>query len=164
MIPFLRIAHCPRGSYFKVLGDLILITADVSKSLERILPLEQSLIPVSFKRKLSYQGSYIEEFVEKEKVKLYFNWFKTNNHLYEDFQFNEELIEDFENESLKVSSEFQDTSNDVLDKSRNEDTSELLEMPNDLESIEIFRRQNIDAYQPVQNEGHQDQTSMFFNK
>ena len=29
VIPFIRIAHCPRGSYFKVKGDLILITSDI---------------------------------------------------------------------------------------------------------------------------------------
>ena len=67
VIPFIRIAHCPRGSYFKVKGDLILISADIQNSLERILPLEQSLIPVSFKRKLEYGGSYIEEFIDKGK-------------------------------------------------------------------------------------------------
>ena len=38
VIPFIRIAHCPRGSYFKVLGDLILISADVSESMEKICP------------------------------------------------------------------------------------------------------------------------------
>ena len=65
VIPFIRIAHCPRGSYFKVLGDLILISANVSESMEKILPLEQSLVPVSFKRKLTYQETFIEEFIEK---------------------------------------------------------------------------------------------------
>ena len=109
-IPFIRIAHCPRGSSFKVLGDLILISADVSESLTKILPLEQSMIPVSFKRKLAYKGSFIEEFVEKEKVKIYFEWFKSNNHLYTDFQLQEALIDGFERESMKVSSEFRESS------------------------------------------------------
>ena len=54
---------------FKVKGDLILISADVDHSLSKVLPLQQSLIPVCFKRKLSYQGSYIEEFVEKTRSK-----------------------------------------------------------------------------------------------
>ena len=59
VIPFIRIAHCPRGSYFKVKGDLILISADVKNSLETILPLEQSLIPVAFRWKLAFRGSFI---------------------------------------------------------------------------------------------------------
>ena len=33
VIPFIRLAHCPRGPYLKVKGDLILISADVSHSL-----------------------------------------------------------------------------------------------------------------------------------
>jgi hypothetical protein len=72
VIPFIRIAHCPRGSYFKVKGDLILISSDISHSLSRIMPLQQSLIPVCFKRKLSYTGSFIEEYIEKEKIQMYF--------------------------------------------------------------------------------------------
>ena len=86
------------------MGDLILISADISESLGKILPLEQSLIPVSFKRKLAYQGSYIEEFVEKDKVKTYFEWFKLNNHLYSDFLFDEVLLDDFESalQNLKL--------------------------------------------------------------
>ena len=63
VIPFIRIAHCPRGSYFKVKGDLILISADIRDYLDKILPLE----PVVFKRKLAYGGSYIEELIDKKK-------------------------------------------------------------------------------------------------
>ena len=42
-IPFVRIAHCPRGTYFKVRGNLILISADISHSLSRILPQGQKI-------------------------------------------------------------------------------------------------------------------------
>ena len=70
VIPFIRIGHCPRGPYFKVKGDLILISSDVNHSLTKVLPVDQSLIPVCFKRKLSYSGSYIEEYVEKQKIKM----------------------------------------------------------------------------------------------
>ena len=41
VIPFIRIAHCPRGSYFKVKGDLILISSDIYHSLSKILPLQK---------------------------------------------------------------------------------------------------------------------------
>ena len=122
VIPFIRIAHCPRGSSFKVLGDLILISADVSNSLDKILPLEQSLLPVSFKRKLAYHGSYIEEIVDKNKVKHYFEWLKSNNHLYSDFQFDEVLLDRFESDSLKTSEEFQ-----AKTKSRHEKPEEQKE-------------------------------------
>ena len=77
-----RIAHAPRGPYFKVRGDLILITADLKHSMSQILPLNQDIVPVSFKRHLSYSGAYLEEFIEKAKVQIYFEFFKKMNHLY----------------------------------------------------------------------------------
>ena len=67
VIPFVRVAHCPRGPYLKVKGDLILISSNLEHSLSQILPLEQNFIPVSFKRKLAYSGSFIEEIVERKK-------------------------------------------------------------------------------------------------
>ena len=36
VIPFLRVAHCTRGSYLKVKGDLILITADIIHSIQGV--------------------------------------------------------------------------------------------------------------------------------
>ena len=110
IIPFVRIAHCPRSHYFKVKGDLILIASDISHSLSKVLPRNQSLIPVSFKRKLSYSGSYIEEYVEKEKVQLYFAWLKRYNHLFKNVSFDLDLIEDFITESKSSSEVFPDSS------------------------------------------------------
>ena len=107
-IPFVRIAHCPRGPYLKVKGDLILISADINHSLSKVLPLQQSLIPVCFKRKLSYQGSYIEEYIETEKIKLYFYWLKKNNHLYKDVELDSNLIDIFESETKSLAAEFCD--------------------------------------------------------
>ena len=101
-IPFIRIAHCPRGPYFKVKGDLILISADLSHSLSKILPVEQNLIPVAFKRKLAYSGSFLEEFIEKEKVILYFSWLKKYNHLYKDYEFDANLIQEFDDNAKQT--------------------------------------------------------------
>ena len=53
-LPFIRIAHCPRGAYFKLKGSLIMISADIPHSLSRILPQDQNILPVCFKRKLEY--------------------------------------------------------------------------------------------------------------
>ena len=115
VIPFIRIAHCPKGPYLKLKGDLILITADLVHSLNKVLPVEQNLIPVSFKRKLVYSGSYIEEYVEKDKLMLYFNWFKSNNHLFEDVVLDSELIEQFENESLVFAQSFENNATVVIE-------------------------------------------------
>ena len=79
---FHRIAHAPRGPYFKVKGDLILISSDLQHTMDRVLPIDQNLIPVSFKRRLAYSGSFIEEYVEKKKLLMFFEFLKENNHLY----------------------------------------------------------------------------------
>ena len=50
VIPFIRIGHLPRGRYFQLKGELIMISADVIETMKRILPVEQNLIPVSFKK------------------------------------------------------------------------------------------------------------------
>jgi hypothetical protein len=135
-----------------------LITANVSQSMEKILPLEQSLVPVSFKRKLTYQGSYIEEFIEKEKVKLYFDWFKANNHLYSEFGFDEKIMNDFEDDSLNISTEFSSSSNMESNEPLDLDDLNSLEISDNEENIENLRRNNIDEFQPVQNDGKQDHT------
>ena len=86
VIPFLRIGHCTRGRYLRLQGQLIMVSADLVSTMEKIVPIKQNLIPVSFKRKLEYQGYYIQEYIDKEKVTEYFNFLRTYNHLYEDIE------------------------------------------------------------------------------
>ena len=112
-IPFIRVAHLPRGRYFKVIGDLILISADIMHSFEKIIPAEQSLIPVSFKRRLQYKGHYIEEYVDKEKLLSYFQWFRENNHLYKDFQLDSCLVDKFIAESMEKSKQIDEENVEV---------------------------------------------------
>ena len=124
VIPFIRVAHLPRGRYFKVIGDLILISADLMQTMDKILPVNQSLIPVSFKRSLKYKGHFIEEYVDKEKLLAYFSWFKENNHLFKDFTFNTCLIDEFQNEAIEKS------------KNMNEEKGGNLEIPKiDVETV-----------------------------
>ena len=78
-LPFIRIANCRMGKYLKVVGNLVMITSDLDHTFCRILPADQQIIPVSLKRKLSYEGYYIEEWVDSRKISMYFAWFKENN-------------------------------------------------------------------------------------
>jgi len=85
----------------EVRGNLILISSDVADSMQKLLPLKQNIFPVSFKRKVSYDGYYIKEWVDKQKVELYFDWMNKNNPLYKDFTSggcNQELLEKFEDD------------------------------------------------------------------
>ena len=116
VLPFVRVAHCPRGFYFKVKGGLILISADIPSSLTKILPQSQKLIPVCLKRKLEYKGNYIEEVIDKEKVKAYFEFFKEYNPLFKDVTLNENLIDDYENISVNESIQFNRKKIEVLDE------------------------------------------------
>merc|ERR1712202_83647 len=101
VIPFIRIGHLPRGRYFQVKGELIMISADVVESLKKILPVEQNLVPVSFKKKIHYSGHFLQEYVDKNKVQTYFDWFKKYNHLFEGYEINQNLITDYEKMSME---------------------------------------------------------------
>ena len=79
----------------QVKGNIIFISSDVPSSLEKILPQEQQLFPVSFKRKLSYEGHYIEEVVEKDKIRIIFDWLRKNNPLYYEVLLKDEVIDEF---------------------------------------------------------------------
>ena len=45
-----------------------MVSADVVDSMSQILPKEQNLLPVSFKRKIEYTGHYMQEYVDRKKI------------------------------------------------------------------------------------------------
>ena len=71
---------------------MILISADVA---ETILPVEQNLFPVSFKRKLEYEGYFMQEVIDKNKLKVMVGWMKENNQHFKDLDIDLDLIDDF---------------------------------------------------------------------
>ena len=93
VLPFIRVAHCTRGSYIKVKGSFILMSSDISHSVSRILPMKQNLIPVCLKRKLGYTGNYLEEVIDRKKVNAYFHFFKRYNPLFKDIELKESRID-----------------------------------------------------------------------
>ena len=101
VIPFMRTAHIPRSNELKVMGPLINVEAEIEETMENFVPIDQKFIPCALKRKPKYPGAYIEEVIDKEKVLAYFQYFKENNHLYSDIDFNHETFEQFVLESLK---------------------------------------------------------------
>ena len=112
VVPFMIIGHCPRGTYFKMKGSVVMISADVTSTLEKILPNKNTLIPVSFKRKLEYKGYYLQEYIDRVKWGLYFQFFRKNNHLYEDYQVGD--LEKYEEELCST----------VDDKTKDSDSNE----------------------------------------
>ena len=120
---------------------MILISSEIEHSLSKVLPLQQSLIPVCFKRKLSYTGSYIEEYVEKEKIKLYFAWFKKHNHLFKDIDLDSSLIDSFEDESTSSAEQFENTTRDEEDVSHEDNANDQT----GLEVHEVYFQNDKDA-------------------
>ena len=103
-IPFIRVAHIPRTPNLKLLGGSVCIQSDLSHTVQRLDINPETIIPVSFKRKLQYEGHYIEQVIDKEKVFQWLSYLKRNNHLYRDVQIDvpklESQIDKFEDKLL----------------------------------------------------------------
>ena len=169
VIPFVRIAHCPRGAYFKVRGNLILISADVPDSLSQILPLPQNIIPVCFKRKLEYKGNYLEEVIDRNKVQAYLDFYKINNPLYKNVVLKEDSIDQFVKECTNYAENFEratDNSYNELKSMKDNDTSDSetdsgdADLASDFEVLEEYEE---DAEFNESN-FHRDQSTVFCNK
>ena len=148
-----------------VKGNLILISSDLPHSLSKILPTDQQLLPVSLKRKLQYRGSFIEEWVDVNKIKLYFAWFKEHNPLFADVELNEELISMFEKDSMDAATEFES----LKDKSEEEDSTKENNHNHDSdtdhdECEECFLSDIEDKIEPMDEIEEMNHTSMLANK
>ena len=174
ILPFVRVAHCKRGPYLMVKGNLVLISNDIDKSLSKIVPNEQQLLPVSFKRKMQYKGAFLEEWIDVEKVKMYFSWFKENNPHYEDIELSEEMIQHFEKETMKSSMEFEKLSNQsTSSKESSNEEDKNCQSEKDFISKEVldelYNSENDDDEEENSPFAHEknikmDQTSMFMDK
>ena len=76
-------------------GNLILISADVKGTMSKIIPQEQGLFPVSLKRKMEYEGFYMREAIDKEKLKIWHEHLSKDNKHYREVQLDTDLIDEF---------------------------------------------------------------------
>ena len=130
IIPFIRVGHCPQGRYLQVRGNVILISADLPHSIEKILPQEQDLFPVSFKRKMVYEGHFIEEIIDKNKVIAWFNWFKSNNPHFQGIELQSERIDEFTQTCRKAADDFERSCQVMITEPDDEiDKEEMEEIP-----------------------------------
>ena len=64
--------------------------------MNKILPRNQHLIPVSFKRKLQYEGHFMREIVDRRKLEIWYEeWFKANDKHFKDEMFESDLVDEF---------------------------------------------------------------------
>ena len=85
-IPFIRVAHLPRLPHLKLLGGNVCIQADLKHTMNRLNITSDTIIPVSFKRKLEYTGHYISQVINKEHVYNWLMFLMVNNHLYKNIK------------------------------------------------------------------------------
>ena len=78
------------------------------------------MIPVNFKRKLCFQGSYLSKVIDASKVFTWLDYLKRNNHLYKDLVFDKEQIymeiKAYENQLLREAAIFDDKNNENLEE------------------------------------------------
>ena len=75
--------------------------------MNKILPQEQGLFPVCFKRKLEYQGHFIRETIDKNKVDAHFKFLQTNHPGFFEINLKEDLIDEFCLETRKAADMFE---------------------------------------------------------
>ena len=142
-IPFIRMAHIPRSAEFKVIGPLIVVEGNVEDTMNDLLPRPQRLVPVALKRKLEYSGSYIAEVVDKEKIRAYYNYFKTVNPLFKNEDLSDKAIDQFIADNLK-SIEEQDEQKIILDENQNVADSTT----NDAGLLSVEKEEKVDENLP----------------
>ena len=115
-------------------------------------------------RKLAYTGSYIEEYIERGKVKIYYSWFKKYNHLFKNTQLDSSLVDSFEDESKSASKDFERITRTEEERSES-DESEDESIDDPVEELLVGATK--DVFEPCPSNEHDmtfDQTSMFLNK
>ena len=144
VIPFVRIAHIPGYGEFKVKGPMLTVEAEVQKTMvEKILPREQELIPVSFKRKFAYKGNYIEEMISKSKIQEYFNYFKRENPLFAEEELKLDKIDEWIKSVSAKDSEREEVDNDCESDSETEEVDKDCESDK-FEDTELFASWNLE--------------------
>ena len=100
-IPFIRVSHVPRSPNLKLLGGSVCIEADINHTVRRLQINPETIIPVSFKRKLAFSGYYLEQVINKENVFLWLKFLKKNNPFYEGVEV-EEINQQIDKMSSKL--------------------------------------------------------------
>ena len=157
-IPFLRLANMPRSPNLKVFGSMVCVSANIDESMQRIqnrLSLQSStLIPVNFKRKLTYTGSYMSKIIDATKVFTWLDYLKKHNTLYADLVYDKvqmsDDIKNYENQLLREAADFDDQKENEEDKteelySESDESSEeeeLNENKEDSKNTKEYRKED----------------------
>ena len=96
---------------------------------------------------------------------MYFAWFKKHNHLYKNVELDSNLIDDFIENSIASSKDFE--KNTKVDDEIYQSDEKEDQMPEDSTEICFKQTTSLDPHKPITSEENNwmhDQTSMFLNK
>ena len=95
---------------------------------------------------------------------MYFEWFKTNNHLYKNVDFDTNLIDNFLAESNKESSNFENNTREDEEAYQSDDDGDEI-YQSDVDELPIHN--DTETFEPPksdENDWTHDQATMFLNK
>ena len=85
-VPFMKMVALPSGKQRCIHGPAVNVPSNVDRVCTMLprLPSECELVPLKLKRKLSYKGHYLYDYVSPQKLINALKWLKANNPLYAD--------------------------------------------------------------------------------
>lgn len=95
-IPFMKMVALPCGKQKSIHGPAVNVPADLQPVCNLLprLPSQAQMVPMKLKRRLSYKGHYMYEYIRPAKVLAALEWLKNNNPLYRDVEINKRWIDD----------------------------------------------------------------------
>ncbi|XP_046381067.2 uncharacterized protein LOC124152241 [Haliotis rufescens] len=115
-IPFMKMMALPKGGQHGVHGPVVCVPSNIEKSTS-MLPrcdVDDQMIRVKLKRKITYKGHYQYQFVNKAHVKNALEYLQANNRWYGDVNFNEEWVNPLPVIDEEDETNYSDTDTDTL--------------------------------------------------
>ena len=93
-VPFVKMVALPAGKQRCIHGPAVNVPSKLDSLFTILprLPSQSELIPLKFKRKLSYKGYYMYDFITPDKLTNALRWLKANNPLYANVEINDDWI------------------------------------------------------------------------
>ena len=111
---------------------------------------------------MEYTGNYIEEIIDKDKVKAYFEFFRKYNPLFKNVSLKEDQIDQYENDTIEATVAFKEEKE--VDISDTESKSEEESSDDDI-CIQTNEIENTDQVESVEsNRFYRDETTVFCDK
>ena len=94
-VPFMKMVALPSGKQRCIHGPAVNVPSKIDRVCTMLprLPSECELVPLKLKRKLSYKGHYLYDYVSPQKLINALKWLKANNPLYADVDIADDWVE-----------------------------------------------------------------------